>query len=93
MVMETADPKEIETYIAYLDRHPGERRRMRQAGRGTAGQYVWEKVIKNLVRKLEYQAVLQGLLALTRTIQEQRHEACSFPSFEQLRLPLPVGSS
>jgi glycosyltransferase involved in cell wall biosynthesis len=93
MVMETADPKEIETYIAYLDRHPGERRRMRQAGRGTAGQYVWEKVIKNLVRKLEYQAMLQGLLALTRTIQDQHHEEGHCPPFEQLRLPLPVGSS
>ena len=74
MVMETADPKEIETYIAYLDRHPEERRRMRQAGRGTAGQYVWEKVIKNLIRKLEYQARLQGSLALTRITQEQHHE-------------------
>ncbi len=93
MVMETADPKEIETYISYLDRHPEERRRMRQAGRGTAGQYVWEKVIKNLVRKLEYQAMLQGLLALTRTIQDQNHEETHCPPFEQLRLPLPVGSS
>ncbi len=93
MVMETADPKEIETYISYLDRHPGERRRMRQAGRGTAGQYVWEKVIKNLVRKLEYQAMLQGLLTLTRTMQDQHHEERHCPPFEQLRLPLPVGSS
>jgi glycosyltransferase involved in cell wall biosynthesis len=90
MVMETSDPKEIETYIAYLDRHPQERRRMRQAGRGTAGQYVWEKVIKNLVRKLEYQAMLQGLLALTRTMQDQHQEERHCPPFEQLRLPLPV---
>jgi glycosyltransferase involved in cell wall biosynthesis len=93
MVMETADPKEIETYISYLDRHPEEKRRMRQAGRGTAGQYVWEKVIKNLIRKLEYQARLQGSLALTRITQEQHHEARSYPAFEQLRLPLAVGSS
>jgi glycosyltransferase involved in cell wall biosynthesis len=90
MVMETADPKEIETYIAYLDRHPEARRKMRQAGRGTAGQYVWEKVIKNLIRKLEYQAMLQGLLALSRTIQERHHEEPCWPPFEQLRLPLPV---
>jgi glycosyltransferase involved in cell wall biosynthesis len=93
MVMETADPKEIETYISYLDQHPEEKRRMRQAGRGTAGQYVWEKVIKNLIRKLEYQARLQGSLALTRITQEQHHEAHSYPAFEQLRLPLAVGSS
>ena len=92
MVMETADPKEIETYIAYLDRHPEERRRMRQAGRGTAGQYVWEKVIKNLIRKLEYQAILQGMLALNRTLHNRHHEENYCPPFEQLRLPLPVGS-
>jgi glycosyltransferase involved in cell wall biosynthesis len=92
MVMETADPKEIETYISYLDQHPEERRRMRQAGRGTAGQYVWEKVMRNLVRKLEYQASLQGLLALTRVIQTQYHEARSHPPAEQLPLPLPAGA-
>ena len=91
MVMETADPKEIETYISYLDQHPEENRRMRQAGRGTAGQYAWEKVIKNLIRKLEYQARLQGSLALTRITQEQHHEARSYPAFEQL--PLAAGSS
>ncbi len=92
MVMETSDPKEIETYKAYLDRHPEERRRMRQAGRGTAGQYVWEKVVKNLIRKLEYQARLQGSLALTGITHEQRQEIRDCPAFAQLRLPLPVGS-
>jgi len=92
IVMETADPKEIESYITYLDRHPEEKHKIRRAGRGTAKQYVWEKVIKNLVRKLEYQASLQGLLALTRTIQEQRREARDYSQAEQLRLPLPVGS-
>jgi glycosyltransferase involved in cell wall biosynthesis len=71
IVMETADPKEIETYITYLDKHPEEKHKIRQAGRGTARQYVWEKVIKNLTKKLEYQARLQGLLALTRMIPDQ----------------------
>jgi glycosyltransferase involved in cell wall biosynthesis len=92
IVMETADPKEIESYITYLDKHPDEKHHIRRAGRGTAKQYVWEKVIKNLVRKLEYQASLQGLLAPTRTIQERRHEARDYSQAEQLRLPLPVGS-
>jgi len=92
IVMETADPKEIESYITYLDKYPEEKHKIRRAGRGTAKQYVWEKVIKNLIRKLEYQASLQGLLALTRMIQEQRQEACDYPPAEQLRLPLPVGS-
>jgi glycosyltransferase involved in cell wall biosynthesis len=92
IVMETADPKEIESYITYLDKHPEEKHKIRRAGRGTAKQYVWEKVIKNLVRKLEYQASLQGLLAPTRIIQEQRREARAYPPVEQLHLPLPVGS-
>jgi hypothetical protein len=90
--METADPKEIETYITYLDKHPEEKHKIRWAARRTAKQYVWEKVIKNLIRKLEYQASLQGLLALTTVIQEQRHEARDYPPAEQLRLPLPMGS-
>ncbi|MDM8000790.1 MAG: glycosyltransferase family 4 protein [Dehalococcoidia bacterium] len=93
MVMETADPKEIETYIGYLDRHPEERRRMRLAGRVTAAQYVWEKVIKNLIRKLEYQALLQGLLSLTRSTHSQYHDESQGPPPEQLPLPLAFGSS
>jgi glycosyltransferase involved in cell wall biosynthesis len=93
IVMETADPKEIESYITYLDKHPEEKCKIRRAGRGTAKQYVWEKVIKNLVRKLEYQASLQGLLVPTRMTREQRREALAYPQAEQLRLPLPVGSS
>ena len=92
IVMETADPKEIESYITYLDKHPEEKHKIRWAARRTAKQYVWEKVIKNLIRKLEYQASLQGLLALTTVIQEQRREARDYPPAEQLRLPLPVGS-
>ena len=92
IVMETADPKEIETYITYLDKHPEEKHKIRQAGRGTARQYVWEKVIKNLIRKLEYQARLQGLLALTGIIQEQRPEARDYPALERLQKPLPMGS-
>jgi glycosyltransferase involved in cell wall biosynthesis len=92
IVMETADPKEIETYITYLDKHPEEKHKIRQAGRGTARQYVWEKVIKNLTKKLEYQARLQGLLALTRMIPEQRQETRDYPAMEWLHQPLPVGS-
>ena len=49
-------------------------------------------MIKNLIRKLEYQARLQGLLALTRIIQEQRPEARDYPALERLYQPLPVGS-
>ncbi len=92
IVMETADPKEIEAYITYLDQHPEEKDRIRQAARMTAKQYVWDKVIKRLVRKLEYQARLQGLLALTRVVKEQPQEACNYPAVESLHPPVLVES-
>lgn len=92
IVMETADPKEIEAYITYLDKHPIEKDRIRRAGRGTARQYVWEKVIRNLIRKLEYQASLQGLLALTRISQEQCQETRDYPALGHMQAAVPVGS-
>ena len=62
VVLDTADPQEIESYISYLLGHPEESERMRQMGRKTAAQYTWERVLTNLINKLEYQARIQGLL-------------------------------
>ncbi len=61
VVLDTADPQEIESYIAYLLSHPEETERMRRMGRATAAQYTWERVLTNLIHKLEYQARIQGL--------------------------------
>ena len=62
VIMETADPKEIETYVAYLAEHPEEDHLIRQAARLTARRFTWEEVSKDLIRKLAYQATAQGLL-------------------------------
>jgi glycosyltransferase involved in cell wall biosynthesis len=62
IVLDTADPQEIESYITYLQGHPEETQRMRRMGRDTAGQFTWERVLTNLIHKLEYQARIQGLL-------------------------------
>ncbi len=68
IVLETSDPKEIEFHMMYLEEYPEEKERMRQAAGQTAMQFTWEEVIKNLIRKLEYQTRTQGLLATPRRI-------------------------
>lgn len=62
VVLDTADPREIEAYISYLAAHPDESQRIRSAGRATAGQFTWDRVVANLLRQLERQARVQGLL-------------------------------
>jgi glycosyltransferase involved in cell wall biosynthesis len=62
VILETADPKEIETYVAYLAEHPDEEHLIRQAARLTAKRFTWEEVAKDLIRKLAYQATAQDLL-------------------------------
>ena len=62
IVLETADPGEIEGYVLYLRDHPEESNRIRQAARRTARMYTWEAAARNLLGKLEHQARLQGIL-------------------------------
>ncbi|HEV2580491.1 MAG TPA: glycosyltransferase, partial [Ktedonobacteraceae bacterium] len=54
IVTETEDPDEIVGYLLYLRRHPDEQERIRQAGRRTSEQFLWDQVIENLVSKLEF---------------------------------------
>jgi len=69
IVLETANPKEIETYVLYLGEHVEERERLRRAGRSTAIRYIWEEVIRYLIEKLEYQARIQELLVLSPALR------------------------
>jgi glycosyltransferase involved in cell wall biosynthesis len=61
VVLETADPREMESYITYLLGHPEVSERMRRMGRATAARSTWERVLTNLVHTLEFQARIQGL--------------------------------
>lgn len=63
IVLETSDPKEIETYVMFLAEHPEDDNRIRKAARFTAGRFTWEQIIDNLIQRLEYQARLQGIIA------------------------------
>jgi glycosyltransferase involved in cell wall biosynthesis len=67
IVLETTDPREVEGYVRYLQDHPDESHRIRQAARRTARMYTWEAAVRNLIGKLAHQARLQGILNEART--------------------------
>src|SRR5579885_2590339 len=54
IVTETDDPDEIVGYMLYLRRHAEEQERIRESGQYTAKQFLWDRVIENLVGKLEF---------------------------------------
>jgi len=62
VILETADPEEIEAYVVYLEEHPEEKHLIRQSARRTARRFTWEEVTKDLIQKLTFQARVQGLL-------------------------------
>ena len=59
---ETDDPDEIVGYLLHILRNPEERDKIREAGKRTAAEYVWEEVIDNLVGKLGYLARKQSIV-------------------------------
>ncbi len=90
IVLETSDPKEIEAYIMYLEEHPDEKKRIRRAAREAARRYVWEEVVKILIHKLEYQARIQGLLAVPRRTAIPPPEPSEHPAAVPVCQPVPV---
>ena len=62
IVLDTFSAEEIEFYANYLERHHDEIEGIRKAARETARQFTWERVVKNLQSKLEYQAEVQGII-------------------------------
>ncbi len=68
IVLETSDPKEIESYVMFLISHKEEEERVRKAARYTAARFTWEQIAENLIQRLEYQSKLQGIIALTRRV-------------------------
>ncbi|MBE3557657.1 MAG: glycosyltransferase family 4 protein [Ktedonobacteraceae bacterium] len=67
IVTETDDPDEIVGYLLHLRRHPEEQERMRNAGRYTASQFLWDQVIENLLSKLTFLARKQNIVLPSHT--------------------------
>jgi glycosyltransferase involved in cell wall biosynthesis len=62
IVTETDDPDEIVGYLLYLRRHPEEQERIRLEGYRTSQQFLWDRVIENLIGKLEFLARKQNII-------------------------------
>jgi glycosyltransferase involved in cell wall biosynthesis len=61
LVLETSDPIELVTQLALLKERPGFAASIRRRGRTTARQYVWEKVIDQLLLRVEFAAAQQAV--------------------------------
>ncbi len=68
MVLDTADPGEIVGYIANLQHHPEYKDVIRNGARHAAATFVWDRVLDNLISKLEYIARNQGVLAAAEQV-------------------------
>jgi glycosyltransferase involved in cell wall biosynthesis len=61
IVLETDDPLEIVTELTALKSRPGLVAELRRRGRTTAHAYLWEKVIEQLLLRIEFAAARQGV--------------------------------
>jgi len=61
LVLETNDPVELVTELALLKERPKLAASMRRRGRTTARSYVWEKVIDELLLRIEFAAAQQAV--------------------------------
>jgi glycosyltransferase involved in cell wall biosynthesis len=61
LVLETNDPVELVTELALLKERPKLAANMRRRGRTTAREYVWEKVIDQLLLRIEFAAAQQAV--------------------------------
>ncbi|MDQ6877042.1 MAG: glycosyltransferase family 4 protein [Candidatus Dormibacteraeota bacterium] len=74
LVMETDDPIELVTELNLLKRRPQVAASIRRRGKVTARRYIWEKVIDQLLLKVEFAAAQQAvrLPAAEPTVTETR---------------------
>ncbi len=75
-VLETSDPREIESCLMYLREYPEEATRIRSEAHRTATYFTWEASAGNLISKLENQARIQrALLRQPPSPQPESREA------------------
>jgi glycosyltransferase involved in cell wall biosynthesis len=75
VVLETDDPVEIVTELAVLKSRPALAARMRKRGRVTARDYLWEKVIDQLLLRIEFAAERQAVKLPEAPITKPRRAA------------------
>ena len=60
LVLETDDPVELVTLLRMIKDRPALAASIRKRGRSTAKEYVWEKVIDELMLRIEFAAAQQA---------------------------------
>ena len=61
LVMETQDPRELVAGLRLVKEQPGLSEQLRQRGRATALDFLWDRVIEQLLHRLELAASRQGV--------------------------------
>jgi glycosyltransferase involved in cell wall biosynthesis len=61
LVLETNDPVELVTQLVLLKERPKLAASIRRRGRTTARYYVWEKIIDQLLLRVEFAGALQAV--------------------------------
>jgi len=60
-VLETSDAEEAAWYIRYLDRTPSVAQNLSREARRTARRFLWDGVVDNLLGRVEFLAMRQGM--------------------------------
>jgi glycosyltransferase involved in cell wall biosynthesis len=72
VVLETDDPLEIVTEVSVLKERPTLAARIRKRGRVTARDYLWEKVIDQLLLRVDFAAERQAVKLPSRAVSKPR---------------------
>ena len=75
VVLETDDPLEIVTELSVLKERPALAAHLRQRGRVTARDYMWEKVIEQLLLRIEFAAERQSVKLPEAPVTKPRRAA------------------
>lgn len=67
IVIDSDDPREIAIYVSALRKGGNVVNDMRRNAHHTASHYTWHKIIRELLRKLEFAALVDGVLKKPRT--------------------------
>jgi len=62
IVLDSFNAEEVKFYIENLQAHDEEKKGVQAAARETPKQFTWDKVVRSLLRKLKYQARIQGVV-------------------------------
>jgi glycosyltransferase involved in cell wall biosynthesis len=68
VILETADPREIETYLMHIHDRREVKARIRGAATRTARRFTWEEAISILIEKASLQGAMRGVVAQPRAI-------------------------